>query len=118
MALLLVGGAAGLVWRFAPADAAADVWNVSQALLSLVLLAFVAAAWRSVHVTGACLLLASWQALVAGCSIAYLATPWPVAPGGEQCSAKLDAPIGLIAAWLLMTLAIGIYLDRRRHGDH
>lgn len=107
VALLMVGGVAQFAWPHAPADAQADVWNISQALLVLVLLALVANAYRSAWTWAAAWLLAVWQAMTAGCSLLYLVRPWPVAPGQEQCSAALNVPLGAVGAWLLVLLIVG-----------
>lgn len=107
VALLLVGGLAQFAWPHAPADAQADVWNASQALLVLMLLALVANAYRSAWAWSAAALLGGWQMLTAGCSLAYLARPWPVEPTQEQCSAALNVPLGAIGAWLLLLLVAG-----------
>lgn len=107
MALLLVGGLAQFAWPHAPDAAQADVWNVSQALLVLFLLALVANAYRSAWTWTAAALVGAWQSLTVGCSLAYLFRPWPVQPGQEQCSAALNVPLGAIGAWLLLLLVAG-----------
>lgn len=107
VALLLVGGLAQFGWHHAPAAAQADVWNASQALLVLVLLAMVVNAYRSAWTWAAAALLGAWQLLTAGCSLAYLWKPWPVEPGQEQCSAALNVPLGAIGGWLLVLLIVG-----------
>lgn len=104
LALLLVGGFAQYAWKHVEPEWQADVWNASQGALALVLLAFVwTRAGRMVRM--ACVLLACWAVLQSGCAIAYLASPWPVAPGQETCSAKLDLPLGLLGLVLLAVAA-------------
>jgi hypothetical protein len=119
-ALLLVGGLAQYAWKHAPLDAQVDVWNASQALLVLVLLALAANAYRSGWVWAAAALVGMWQAMVAGCSLLWLAAPWPVQPGEEQCSARLDIPLGAIGLWLLLLLAAAMSqrLEHRHGGGH
>lgn len=107
VALLLVGGLAQFGWHHAPEQAQADVWNASQALLVLVLLAMVASAYRSAWTWAAAALMGAWQLMTAGCSLAFMVKPWPVEPGGEQCSAALNVPLGAIGAWLLVLAVVG-----------
>lgn len=112
VALLLVGGAAGLGYHHTRPEWAADVWNASQATLTLLLLGMVALAypgWPRV----VCALLGVWQALAAGCSIAWIVKPWPVQPGQSQCSAALDMPITAVGAWLLVVLALRLDSEAR-----
>lgn len=105
VALLLVGGASGLGYHHARPEIAADVWNASQALLCLLALGMVALAYPG-WPRAVCALLGAWQALAAGCSVAWIVKPWPVQPGQSQCSAALDLPITAVGAWLLVVLAL------------
>lgn len=115
IALLLVGGAAGLGYHHADPEIAADVWNASQAIFGLLLLVMVAVAYRGATLAP-CALLACWKLLTAGCSIAWILKPWPVQPGQSQCSAALDLPITVVGAWLLTVLALRLY-DGGKHRD-
>lgn len=103
--VMLVGGVAQYAWKHATTDAQPDVWNVSQSMLVLVLLALLCNAYRSGWVWAAAGLVAAWQAMTAGCSLMWLAAPWPVVAGEEQCSARFDVPLGAIGLWLLLLLA-------------
>lgn len=114
MALLLVGAAAQFAWHHVPADAQADVWNVCQAVLVILLLSMVANAYRG-RVIAVALMLGIWQALTAACSLAYLLKPWRIEPGAGQCSSALNWPLGAAQAWLALVLAAVIYKERR-HG--
>jgi hypothetical protein len=116
--VLLVGGVAQYAWKHAELAAQADVWNVSQALLVLLLLALVCNAYRSGWVWASAGLVAAWQALTVGCSLLWLAAPWPVLPGQEQCSARLDVPLGAIGLWLLLLLAAALSQRVEREGGH
>lgn len=116
MTLLLVGGLAQFAWRHVDPEAQADVWNASQALLVLLLLALTVNAYRSAWVTAAAALLGCWQMLTAGCSMAWLWKPWTVHPGQEQCSAALNVPLGAVGAWLLLLLAAGLGMENSRRG--
>ncbi len=119
-ALLLVGGVAQYAWQHAPADAQADVWNASQALFVLLLLALVANAYRSAWVWASAALVGAWQGLTVGCSLLWLAAPWPVQPGGEQCSARFGLPLGAIGLWLLLLLAAAASqrIEQQKGGGH
>lgn len=119
-AVLLVGGVAQYAWKHAPVDAQPDVWNTSQAMLVLLLLAMVANAYRTGWVWAAAALVGLWQGLVAGCSLWWLAAPWQVQPGGEQCSARFDLPLGAIGLWLLLLLAgaMSQRIEQREGGNH
>jgi hypothetical protein len=103
--VLLVGGVAQYAWQHAAIDAQPDVWNVSQSMLVLVLLALLCNAYRSGWVWATAGLVAAWQAMTAGCSLMWLAAPWPMVAGQEQCSARFDLPLGAIGLWLLLLLA-------------
>lgn len=118
--LLLVGGVAQYAWKHAPVDAQADVWNVSQALLVLLCLALLANAYRTGWVWCAAGLVGAWQALTAGCSLLWLAAPWPARPGDEQCSARFDLPLGAIGLWLLLLLAAALSqrIEKPEGGGH
>lgn len=112
LALLLVGGAAQFAWQAVEPEHAADVWNASQGALMLLVLAV---AWSRYGrmVRMACVLLALWAALQTGCSLAYMAAPWPVAPGDEQCSAALNLPLGMIGL-VLLAMAAGAAWERSK----
>lgn len=117
--LLLVGGVAQYAWKHAAVDAQADVWNVSQAMVALLLLALVCNAYRSGWVWACAGLVAVWQGMTAGCSLLWLAAPWAVQPGQEQCSARLDVPLGAIGLWLLLLLAAAMSQRiEQRGGGH
>jgi hypothetical protein len=114
--LLLVGGVAQYAWKHVPPEHQADVWNVCQAVVILTLLALVLNAYRSVWVLASVALVGSWQAMTVGCSLAWLYRPWPISPGQEQCSARLDIPLGAIGLWLLLLLAAA--MSQRAGGEH
>jgi hypothetical protein len=111
LALLIVGTVLRFGWRVAPEGAQADAWNVSQALLVLVLLALVAHAYRCAWVLRVAALLGAWQGMTVACSLAYLHRPWAVLPGQEQCDAMADAPLSMLGFWLA-----GLLLATTVHG--
>lgn len=95
-ALLALGVCHHYLWAAIPAEHAAQWWNASGAITRAVLL--LALVW---HVRNRwALLVAAWwlaeEALVAGCSAAYMLAPWPVLPGEAQCSALLQFDIGRV----------------------
>lgn len=94
LALLLLGVGLFYGWAWFPAEHQAQVWNASGALTRAALL--VALLW---HVRDRwALLVGTWflaeEAMVAGCSIAYIVSPWTVLPGEAQCSALLQFDLG------------------------
>lgn len=103
--LLVLGVAAHFAWHAAPADLQGQAWNASNAVQQLVLLALLANAYRQRWVWVVCALLGVWQGMVAGCSLAWMVSPWPVLPNQAQCSAALDAPLGLLGLWIASILA-------------
>lgn len=110
LGLLLVGVAAQFLWQLFPGG---QVWNASQALLCVALLALVANAYPARSVRLVCALLAVWQSMTAGCSIAYLIRPWPIEPGQGQCSAALNLPLGAISGCVALVLAWRLYVRGR-----
>ena len=94
LALLALGVACHYSWALVPVEHAAQWWNMSGALtrsaLVLALLWHVRDRWA--------LLVGAWwlaeEAMVAGCSIAYMVSPWVVPAGEAQCSALLQFDIG------------------------
>ena len=114
--LLLMGAALHYGWGLFPAEHQADVWNASGAIVRAILLLIVVWHIRS----RAVLLIAAWwiaeEAMVAVCSLAYIAQPWPVMPGQAQCSALLSYDLGKIglAAITLLLLCLPARVDRVR----
>lgn len=118
-ALLLIGTVAQFGWHHAPAEAQADVWNASQALLILLLLGLCANAYRSRWMAAAALLVGVWQGMTAACSLTYLAAPWHVEPGQAQCSAALNFPLGAVGLWLaLLLIALIAQRGHQAGGGH
>lgn len=107
--LLAAGVAAHFAWKAVQVDLQGQAWNASGAAQQLLLLALVANAYRARAVLWVCGLLAMWQLMVAGCSLAYMAAPWPIKPGQAQCSAALDVPLGLVSLWVASLLAARLW---------
>jgi hypothetical protein len=96
VALLALGVALHYGWAAFPAEHQAQAWNVLGALTRAALL--LALVW---HVRNRwALLVAAWwlaeEAMVVGCSLAFMFSPWVVAPGEAQCSALLQFDIGRV----------------------
>ena len=119
VALLALGVALHYGWAAFPAEHQAQAWNVLGALTRAALL--LALVW---HVRQRwTLLVAAWwlaeETLVAGCSLAYIVSPWPVNPGEAQCSALLQFDIGrvglaCIALLLLLRNSKTLHLPKGR----
>ena len=90
-----------------PADRA-DAWNVVGAVTRAALLIALAWRWR-----GPVLLVVAWwlaeEAMVAGCSLAYMVQPWIVGPGQDQCSALIGMDISKIGAAIIAALSFALY---------
>lgn len=110
VALLLAGAALHYGWALVPEQHQAQAWNAAGAVVRAGLLVAVVWHLRSRWV----LALAAWwlaeEALVAGCSLAYIASPWKVLPGQAQCSALLQHDIGVYGLAAVALLAF--YLPR------
>lgn len=95
-ALLALGVGLFYGWAWFPVEHQAQAWNAAGALTRAALL--IALVW---HVRERwTLLVAAWwlaeEAMVAGCSIAFMVSPWQVLPGEAQCSALLQFDIGRV----------------------
>lgn len=113
--LLVCGTAAQFVWRAAPVQDQGDAWNASQAALILLLLVLVVNAYRHRAVIEVSALLAAWQIMTAGCSLAWLWYPWTVQEGDGQCSSALDLPLGATSGLLALVLAWRLYEWKTNH---
>lgn len=116
LALLVAGVAAQFLWHAAPVDLQADAWNASTAALALVLIGFLALAYPARAVREVLALLAGWQIMTAGCSLAYIVSPFVVQEGDGQCSAALNLPLGAISGLLAILLAWRLYEWKDPHG--
>ena len=90
----------------APGDRA-DIWNAAGAVARSALLIALAWRWR-----GPVLLVVAWwlaeEAMVAGCSVAFIFGPWDVPEGQDQCSAILGLDIGKLTAAGLLGLLVWV----------
>ena len=87
---------------FEPADRA-NAWNAAGAVARAALLIALAWRWR-----GPVLAVVAWwlaeEAMVAGCSVAYIIKPWAVAAGQDQCSALLHFDVAKVGAAVILGL--------------
>ncbi len=104
--LLLLGALLHYGWAFVPAEHQAQAWNALGAFARACLLVSLVWHIRSVLV----LAVAGWwlaeEAMVAGCSLAYIARPWEVAPGQAQCSALLSLDLGRLGVVAVACIAL------------
>ena len=99
---------------FDPGDRA-NAWNAAGAVVRAALLIALAWRWR-----GPVLAVVAWwlaeEAMVAGCSVAYIIKPWTVAAGQDQCSALLHFDIAKIGAAVIVVL-LAYTFDRHTSTD-
>jgi hypothetical protein len=108
LALIALGAAVHYGWALVPAQYAADAWNILGAAARAALL--LALVWRA---RWPVVLAAAWwlaeEALVIGCSGAYIFWPWPSVEGQAQCSSLLHFDLGKIGAVALVGIALYLY---------
>ncbi len=99
--LLAVGMFTVFGWKAAPEWAQADVWNASLAILVMFLLGSFALAYRRYPrlVLVCCYLIVLFM-FTAGCSMLWLANPWVVLPGQDQCDARFKFPLALVGLFI------------------
>ena len=100
-------------YTLAPDSDRAHWWNITGALLMMVLPVYAAFRWPSRLVWAA----AAWwlieELMVVGCSLAYIVRPWPVVPGQDQCSALLGFDLGKVGALVIAGVVLAIIVRRR-----
>jgi hypothetical protein len=107
--LLLVGLCTRFGWMWAPIALQADVWNVSGAVYTALLLGLLAAVFHRSEEMGLVLAyLICLQLVTAGCSIAWLASPWTLVPGKAECDGAFNTPIAMLGLYtgLMVSLAV------------
>lgn len=104
--LLIAGMLAQFSWQWAPREieVQGQVWNAQRAVLVLLCFGLVANAYRTRAVLLVLAFLAVFEVMTFGCSLWWLADPIPQVAGDEQCSARLNVPLGLfgLAAGLVL----------------
>ena len=101
-------------YTLAPAADRADWANAIGALMLMVTPLYAAWRWRSPLVWAA----AAWwvveEAMIVGCSLAYIVQPWVVLEGQDQCSALIGFDLGKLGAAILAGVLGAIVLSRRK----
>ncbi len=120
LALIGLGWLVHYGWAFAPAEHQAQIWNACGAFARLVLVMALAWRIRSRLVLFAALWWACEELMVAGCSIAYIVSPWKVEPGEAQCSALFQLDIGrigiFVAVFILSAIVKSYRYNQERKG--
>lgn len=108
-ALIALGVLVHYGWSWAPVEHQSQVWNALGAFARACLLVVVA--WKLKSRLAA--FVAAWwlceELMVAGCSVAFIFSPWVVEQGHAQCSALLQFDIGRIGVFtvaVLMAIAV------------
>jgi hypothetical protein len=113
----VLGVVAQFAWRIAPEGMQDEAWTVSQAVLITCLLGMVAALYphreHRVAVRVVCALLACWQFMTIGCTVAWIVQPWQRQEGEALCSDLLNLPLGAISGCVALLLAWRLYTRGR-----
>jgi hypothetical protein len=102
--LLALGVTLHYGWALVPPEHAAQIWNAVGAVARAALLLWVAFHIRHPAVTAVTVWWLIEEALVAGCSAAYIIKPWPVPVGQAQCSSLFHLDLGTLGAVVIMIL--------------
>ncbi len=109
LALLSVGMILSYAWFWVPREYAGFAWNITVCLFVLYLLAQIGLVFGSPEIWTVVALLGLFKMAVIGCDVWYMLDPWPAKPGDSLCSAKLNAPLGVIGLAGGGILAAAIY---------
>jgi hypothetical protein len=113
LGLLLAGMAAQFLWAWAPTWAQADVWNAAGAIVIMMLLGVLGAAYRrSPVMVLVCSYLAVLWLLTAGCSLLWLHEQWEVSPGQDQCDARFKIPLSVMGLFVGLMVLVSIRSGR------
>lgn len=104
--LLLVACAHEFVWQRWPDELQGDIRNITAWPLTAGLCFLVAllSGWQP-RITAACAAIAVMAFTTAGCSLAWVISPWPVLPGAEQCSQHWG-PASMLLSCIAALLAL------------
>ena len=101
-------------YTLAPEADRANWWNAIGALMMMAAPAYAAWRWPGRLVWAA----AAWwvveEAMVVGCSLAYIVRPWTVAAGQDQCSALLGFDLGKLGAVIMACILVAIIAIRHK----
>ena len=101
-------------YTLAPAADRADWANAIGALMLMIAPLYAAWRWPSPLVWAAAALWVIEEAMIVGCSVAYIIRPWVVPEGQDQCSALLGFELGKLGAAVLAGVLGAIVLARRK----
>ncbi len=107
-AILLVVIGRHYGWQLAPADNAADFWNIGA---SVSILGLAAHAWMNArrYDTGVMLaILGAHEIAVIAASIAWMIEPWPVPPGSAMLSSWARFNLAAVGGLLVMLGIVAI----------
>jgi hypothetical protein len=103
-ALICLGILVHYGWAWFPAEHQAHAFNALGAFARACLL--LAVVWKLRSALAA--FVAAWwvceELMVAGCSVAYIVSPWEIEPGQAQCSALLQFDLGRIGVFAVAFL--------------
>lgn len=111
--LLALGMLEHYGYKIAPGWAQADVQNICRAAVQSVLLLWLSWRWASWHVIGVLGYLLAEQALVIGCSGAYIALGSPATLPGDQCTGLIGFDLGSIGVFVASCLLVWILRGRK-----
>lgn len=118
-ALLLLGLFVAFVWTIPnhlwPLDRemVGQVWNASGAVLRIGTFLLLIVAYRTWEMVAVCCLLMTFDLMVAGCSLAFLYSPWVIDPSQEACSQRLHIPLGIVGALIGLLLLLAILRGKK-----
>lgn len=109
LSMLLAGMLLSYCWYWVPPDHQGTAWNVATCALVIYLLTQLGLVFSSPEIWLVAALLASFKMMVIGCDLWYAIDPWPVRPGQALCSARFNAPLGVVGLSFGALLAAAIY---------
>lgn len=115
--LLLAGVVHNNAHKWVPAALSGRVYLITGAALIVLLLLTVGLLARQPLLWPVIALLAGYALQAIGCNVWYVLAPWPVQPGGELCSDRMQVPIGTLGLWAAAMLAQNLYLRGPGHGQ-
>lgn len=111
--LLLICGQRGYLVRLLPEAWEGDVWNVCGAVAVTALVWMTVAAWPSRLARLVAIWATGEEILVAGCSAWWIADPWIVQPGEDQCDRRLGFKFGAVGVAAMAYLLLRVCTDVR-----
>ena len=109
VAALGVGVALHYGWNLVPPEHQAQAWNAAGAVVRAALVS--ALLWRTRYAVPVVAWWVAEELLVAGCSLAYIASPWPIGDGEAQCQPLFPLDLGRLGI-LLAALVLAVTLSK------